>query len=99
MVIMEMLTKVSHFILVKPTFLDSDVAHVFIRDMVRLHGVSKNILSDRDVKFTSRFWKELFLGLGTELAFNTTYHSQTDGQAERLSRILDMFRMYVMHQK
>ena len=63
--------------------------------MVRLHGVPKKIVSNRDVKFTSMFWKELVVGLGTKLAFNTTNHPQ----AERVNRILeDMLRMYVMHQ-
>ena len=55
MVVVDKLTKVSHFILVKSTFSVRHVAHVFIRDMVRLHGVSKNIISSRDAKFNSRF--------------------------------------------
>jgi len=76
MVVVDWLTKVAHFIPVKSTYLVSDVAHVFIRDIVRLHGVPRKIVSDRDAKFTSKFWKELFAGLGTELAFNTTYYPQ-----------------------
>ena len=68
--------------------------------MVGLHGVPKKIVSDKDAKFTSKFWKDFFVGLGTELAFSTTYHSQTDGQKERVNMILeDMLRMYVMHQQ
>jgi hypothetical protein len=47
-----------------------------------LHGVPKMAISNRDVKFTSTFWKELFAGLGTNLNFNTSYHPQTDGQIE-----------------
>ena len=80
MVIVDRLTKVAHFISVKSTFSASDVAQVFIRDVVRLQGVSKNIVSDRDEKFISKFWKELFVGLGIDFAFNTTYHPQTGGQ-------------------
>ena len=100
MVVVDNLTKVSHFILVKTTYTASDVEQVFIKDIVRLHGVPKNIMSDRDVKFTSKFWKELFVGLGTELAFNTTYHPQTDGYTKRVNKILeDMLRMYVIHQQ
>ena len=79
MVIVDRLTKVAHFIPVKSTFLASDVTHVFIRDVVRLHGVPKDIVFDRDVKFASKFWKTLFTCLGTKLAFNTTYHPQIDG--------------------
>ena len=98
MVVVDRLTKVKHFMLVKYTFSTSDVAQVFIKDVVRLRLVPKKIVSDRDAKFTSKFWKELFAGLGTELAFRTTYHSQIYGQTERVNRILeDMLRMYVMH--
>ena len=60
------------------TFFASDVAQVFLIDVVRLHSVPKKIVLDRNV-FISKFWKELFAGLGTDLAFNTTYHPQTDG--------------------
>lgn len=100
MVVVDMLKKVVHLIPVKITYLTSDVAQFFIRDVVRLHGVPKKIVSERDVKFTSKFLKELFVGLGTELAFNTTYHLHTDGQKKRDNKILeDMLRMYVMHQQ
>jgi len=74
MVVMDRLTKVSHFIPVKSTFSASDVAHVFIIDVVRLHGVPKKIVLDRDAKFTSKFWKVLFAGFGMELALSTSYH-------------------------
>ncbi len=94
------LTKVEHFISVKSTYTTNDVAEVFIRDVVRLHGVPHKILSDRDAKFTSKFWKKLFAGLGIELAFGTTYHLQTDGETKKVNMILeDMLRMYVMHQQ
>lgn len=99
MVVVDRLKKVVHFIPVKSTYSANDAAGVFIKDVVRSHGVPKKIVLDRDAKFTSRFWKELFVGLGTKLAFNTTYHPQTDGQAKRVNKILeDMLRMYVMHQ-
>jgi len=79
MVVVDRLTKVVHFIPVKTTYLVSDVAQMFIRDVVRLNGVPKKIVLDMDAKFTSKFWKELFAGLGIKLAFGTTYHLQTDG--------------------
>jgi len=100
MVVVDKFTKLAHFIPMKSTYSANDVAHVFIKDVVRLHGFPKKIVSDRDAKFTSRFWNELFVGLGTELTFNTTYHPQTDGQTEGVNNILeDMLRMYVMHQQ
>lgn len=80
MVVVDRLSKVAHFILMKTTYSASEVAHVFIRERVRLNGVTKKFLSDKDAKFTSKFWKELFPGLGTKLTFSTTYHPQTDGQ-------------------
>ena len=73
---------------------------MFIREIGRLIGVPKNIVSDRDAKFTSKFWKEPFAGLGIDLAFSTTYHLQIDGQTKRVNSILeDMLRLYVIHQQ
>ena len=70
---------------------------MFLRDIVRLHGVPRKIISDRDSLFTSSFWRELQLALGTRLNFSTAYHPQTDGQTERVNQVLeDMLRMYVM---
>ena len=66
---------------------------------MRLYGVPKKTISDRDVKFTSRFRKDLFAGLGIKLDFNTTYHPQTDGKIKRVNKIFkDMLRMYLMDQ-
>ena len=73
-VVVDKLKKVAHFILVKYTYSANDVVHVLIKDIVRLHVVPKKIVLDRDAKFTSRFWKELFSGSGTELIFSKTYH-------------------------
>ena len=70
-----------------------------MREIFRLHGIPKTVISDRDVKFTSAFRKTLFTSLGTQINFSTAYHPQTDGQTEQVSQILeDMLRMYVMQQ-
>ena len=62
-----------------------------------MHGLPKEIVSDRDVKFTSNFWKGLFVDLGTKLSFSNVYHPQIDGQIEIVNQVLEyMLRMYVM---
>lgn len=78
MVMVPRLTKVVHFIPLKSTFSTSDVEQVFIRDVVILHNVLKNIVSDRDAKLTSKCWNELFARLGKKLALSAYYHPQTD---------------------
>ena len=74
MVVVDRLRKVSHFIPVKTTYSISEVEKVFIKEILRLHGVWKKIVPDKDAKFTFKFWKELFVGLGTKLTLSTTYH-------------------------
>ncbi|KAA3470449.1 reverse transcriptase [Gossypium australe] len=63
----------------------------------RLHGVPLSIITNRDPRFTSRFWKNLQEALGTKLRFSTAFHPQTDGQSKRVIQILeDMLRYYVL---
>jgi hypothetical protein len=62
-----------------------------------LHGIPKTIVSDRDLKFTSKLWKGLFKGFKTNLNFNTAYHPKSDGKTERVNQVIEyMLRMYVM---
>jgi hypothetical protein len=78
-VIVDRLTKVAHFILVKTTYNGSRLAELYMSRIVCLHGVTKNIVSDREIQFTSHFGQQLQEALGTHLKFNSTYHPQTDG--------------------
>ncbi|KAK8623011.1 hypothetical protein V6N13_117907 [Hibiscus sabdariffa] len=92
-VIVDRLTKFPHFIPVLINYTVDKLAKLYISKIVRWHGVPLSIISDRDPKLTSRFWKALQDALGTSLNFNTTFHPQTDGQSERVIQILeDMFR-------
>jgi hypothetical protein len=99
MVVVDKLSKSAHFIPVKLTCKAIDIANIFMKEIFRLHGMPKEIVFDRDMKFISNFWKSLMVGLGTKLLFNIAYHPQTDGQTERVNQILEyMLRMHVMHQ-
>eukprot|EP00253_Pinus_taeda_P006262 PITA_06262 len=97
--VVDKLSKVAHFIPVQSTYRSAQIAHIFMQNVFKLHGLPKTIISDRDVKFTSAFWKTLFAELGTQLNFSTAYHPQTDGQTERVNQMVeDMLRAYVMQQ-
>ena len=99
MVVLDKLSKVSHFIPVKSTCKKIDISNVFMKEIFRLHGMPKEIILDKDTKFTSNFWKYPFAGFETKLLFSTSYHPQIDGHAERVNQVLeDMLRMNVMHQ-
>ena len=87
--IVDKLTKSAHFISVRMDYSMDRLAELYVKEIVRLHGVSLSIVSDRDPRFTSRFWKELQSALGTRLQFSTTFHLQTNGQSERLIQVLE----------
>ena len=62
---------------------------LYIREIVRLHGVPVSIVSDRDPRFTTHFWKSFQKAMGTRLAMSTTFHPHTDGQFERTIQVLE----------
>ncbi|KAL0554084.1 hypothetical protein IC582_007995 [Cucumis melo] len=96
-VVVDRLTKSAHFVPGKSTYTASKWGQLYMTEIVRLHGVPVSIISDRDARFTSKFWKGLQLALGTRLDFSTAFHPQTDGQTERLNQILeDMLRACVL---
>ena len=99
-VIVDRLTKVSHFIPVKTTYTSAKLADIYMKRIVCLHGVPKKIVSDRGTQFTSHFWNQLHESLGTRLEFSTAFHPQTDGQTERVNLILeDMLRACALDYK
>jgi transposase InsO family protein len=94
-VIVDRLTKVAHFLLVKSTYNGARLVELYIERIVCLHGVSKKIVSDRGTQFTSQFWHKVHRSLGTKLNFSSD--PQTDGQTERTNKILeDMLRAYAL---
>ncbi|XP_052874847.1 uncharacterized protein LOC128280661 [Gossypium arboreum] len=73
------------------------LAKLYVSEIVRLHGVPVSIISDKDSRFTSRFWKKLHEAMGTRLDFSTAFHLQTDSQSKRVIQILeDMLKSYVI---
>src|SRR6266700_1169767 len=78
------LTSNVHLIPIKTTMNAVELAFVFLCEVVRLHRLPHSIISDRDSKFTSKFWHELHQILGVQLKFMTAFHLQGDGQAERM---------------
>ncbi|XP_019056297.1 PREDICTED: LOW QUALITY PROTEIN: uncharacterized protein LOC109116034 [Tarenaya hassleriana] len=95
-VVVDRFSKMAHFISCHKTDDASHIASLFFKDIVRLHGMPRTIVSDRDAKFWSYFWKTLWSKLGTKLLFSTTCHPQTDGQTEVVNHILStLFRSLV----
>ena len=99
-VIVDRLTKSAHFLAVRITSTLKEFYRLYIREIVRLHGVPISIVSDRDPRFTAHFWKSFQKAIGTQLTMSTAFHPQTDGQSERTIQVLeDMLRACVLNFK
>ena len=78
-VIIDRLTKSAHFVPVRIDYFMDRLAELYVDEIMRLHGVSLSIMSNKEPRFTSRFWKGLQLALGTRLNFSIAFHQQTNG--------------------
>ena len=96
-VIVDRLTKSAHFLPMRINHPIKRLAELYIDEIVRLHGIPPSIVSDRDLRFTSKFWRGLQDALGTKLRLSSAYHPQTDGQTERTIQSLeDLLRACVL---
>ncbi|CAG8541143.1 7593_t:CDS:2 [Scutellospora calospora] len=100
MVVVDRFSKRAHFIPTHSTVTAPEVTKLYFCEIFKNHKLSRGIVSERDPKFVSKFWKELFKLLGTKLHMSSAAHPQIDGQTEQVNRILeDMLRIYVNYRQ
>jgi hypothetical protein len=95
-VVVDCFSKMAHFIPCYKSDNASQVINLFSSEIVHLHDVPNTIVSDRDAKFLSHFWRTLSLKLGRKLLFSTKWHPQTDGQTEVVNHILSTMLWVVL---
>jgi hypothetical protein len=91
MVVVDRLSKYAHFCTLPHPFTTSTVAHIFMDQVFKLHGMPHSIVSNRDPNFTSNFWQELFKLQGTQFHLSLAYHPQMDGQTEVVNKCLETY--------
>jgi len=82
LVVVDRLSKYGHFIPIKQPYLIKSITKMFIKDVMKLHGILPSMVSDKDPTFLSQYWKELFRLQGTSVNITTTYYQELDGQTK-----------------
>jgi hypothetical protein len=100
LVFTDKLSKMVHFAPCATDCTAQKAAELFIREVVRLHGLPRTLISDRDSRFTSAFYSEVMQALQVKQLFSTAYHPQTDGQTEKVNKCLeDYLRAYTSREQ
>lgn len=99
--VVDTFSKMAHFIPCSGKNVSAkETTILFLNNIIRIHGIPEQVISDRGPQFASRFWKELFLLLGTKVSLSSAYHPQSDGQSERVNQIIEQYlRAYVNYQQ
>jgi hypothetical protein len=90
-VFVDKLTKLVHFVACKEDVSAKEFAELYVDHVFRLHGLSREFITDRDPRFTSAFWQEVTVLLGTRTVMSSSFHPQTDGQTERVNQTLETY--------
>ncbi len=91
MVVVDGFSKMAHFIPTKDEATAQETDRLFFTHVFKHHGLPKDIVSDWDPKFTSKFWRALWKHMGLELKMSTSFCPQTDGQTERVNLVTQQF--------
>jgi len=97
--VVDRFSKMAHFIPCQKTSNATHITNSFFREVVRLHGLPKSIVSDKDTKFVGKFWRTVWKRLGTNLSFSSSYHHHIDGHTEVVNKsMVNLLRSLVTEQ-
>jgi hypothetical protein len=97
LIITNRLTKFGYFLLYREASITEELVYIFLRRIVANYGFLKKIILDRDKLFILKFWQALTAKIGTRAKLSTTFHSQTDGQTERINQNMEQYLRYYVN--
>jgi transposase InsO family protein len=97
LVVVDRLTKMAHFTPCSKSITAEETAKLILDEIVRLHGLPEEIVSDRSPQFASKFWRHLFELLRVDIRLSSVFHPETDGQTERTNQTLEQYLHYTVN--